>query len=318
MSLTIVCWKWNRGLHPKKRMLFGPDHVNTLFSMLRRHVHIPFRLVCITDDPMGLHPEIGKIPLWRDHLNLGGCFVRLKSFSKEMLSVLGPRHCSIDLDCVIVNDITPLLTCKEDFRIWGEETRLTPYCGAFWIANTGCRSQVWEQFQPSKYCQQENGKFKRGTDQAVISDILYPDEATWGKTDGIYNYGQDIRVRPELPAARQERTTLIRNKTHEASNAILQSQYMVKRTLSKTRPPLPESDANRMYQDAKRRAVGKVLLKYRKELDKMNQRIKSCEPYKNNDGKLPANARIVFFNGAEDPNNPILQEECSWIKEHYQ
>jgi len=38
---------------------------------------------------------------------------------------------------------------------------------------------------------------------------------------------------------------------------------------------------------------------------------------KPNGGKLPDDARIVFFEGHYDPWNPVTQKLCPWIKEHY-
>jgi len=38
---------------------------------------------------------------------------------------------------------------------------------------------------------------------------------------------------------------------------------------------------------------------------------------KNNHGKLPKDARIVFFEGHYDPDNAVTQRQCPWIKEHY-
>jgi hypothetical protein len=38
---------------------------------------------------------------------------------------------------------------------------------------------------------------------------------------------------------------------------------------------------------------------------------------KNNGGRMPPNARIVFFEGHYDPWNPVTQKQCPWIKDHY-
>jgi hypothetical protein len=315
--LTVVCWKWNVGLHPKKRMIFGPDHVHVLASMIKRHLHIPYRMVCVTDDPSGIDKSIEVIPLWTDFLYKGGCFVRLKAFSKDMISVFGPRYCSIDLDCVITGDITPILGCTDEFKIWGESTRKTPYCGSLWISNTGARSQVWERFDPMKYLPEYDNKFRRGTDQAVISDMLYPHEPTWGREDGIYNYGQDIKKHPEFMRLKMERLKMIRNRVHEIANAALRARTFEMKRIARSTHPISEEDKVQRIKDSERGATRKVMQKFRLRLGKMNEAIKQKKYLEGNDGKLPANARIVFFNGAEDPNNIALQAECPWIAEHY-
>jgi hypothetical protein len=76
---TVICMKWGER--------YGPEFVNRLFGMVQRNTDRPTRLVCYTDDPAGLHPEIQtfdlpeielpeemrwtpwrKISLWRDSL----------------------------------------------------------------------------------------------------------------------------------------------------------------------------------------------------------------------------------------------------------
>lgn len=46
----IVCVKWGT--------LYGPDYVNHLYAMVARHTTPPFRVVCLTDDPSGIRPEV--------------------------------------------------------------------------------------------------------------------------------------------------------------------------------------------------------------------------------------------------------------------
>jgi hypothetical protein len=46
----IVCVKWGT--------MYGPEYVNRLWGMARRHLSGPFRLVCLTDDRQGIRPEV--------------------------------------------------------------------------------------------------------------------------------------------------------------------------------------------------------------------------------------------------------------------
>ena len=117
--ISFVCWKWKPFIDGKKGISFTSQHVNILFAMLRRHMRDPFELVCITDNADDIHPKIRIVPLWNDLKETPGCFRRLKIFSPEMKQIIGPRIVSIDLDCVIVNDITSLFQRDEDFVIWG-------------------------------------------------------------------------------------------------------------------------------------------------------------------------------------------------------
>jgi len=196
--VSIVCWKWKplpKTLSTKTRTQFTYVDVNILYQMLVKHLHIPFQLICVTDDPKGIREEVKVIPLWDEFRNKGGCFVRLKSFSKNIASLFGPRFVSIDLDCVIVDDVTSLFSRAEDFIIWGDHGGATQYCGALWMMNSGCRSQVYSSFNPDNY-QITFGKYKGGTDQLHISNVLN-NELVWTKADGIYAYRN--MTNPKLP-----------------------------------------------------------------------------------------------------------------------
>jgi len=46
----IVCVKWGT--------LYGPEYVNRLYTMVKRNITGPFRLVCLTDDREGIRPEV--------------------------------------------------------------------------------------------------------------------------------------------------------------------------------------------------------------------------------------------------------------------
>jgi len=188
--LSIVCWKWKplRGtISTRKTVPYIAEDVNRLQMMLLKHYHEPFQLICVTDDPTGLSSEIKIVPLWDEFRNKGGCFTRLGAFKRDIGTVFGPRFVSIDLDCVIVGDITPLFDRTEDFIIWGSHGGKTQYCGSLWMMDAGCRPQVYERFDPVNY-QIRNGRYGGGgTDQFHISKVL-SNEAIWTKLDGIYAY----------------------------------------------------------------------------------------------------------------------------------
>jgi len=80
---------------------YSYDYVNKLYNMTKRNLTIPFRFACITEDPLGLHPNIHHIPL--PDYNLSGWWFKPWVFSDEM-----PIHGEIlfiDLDVVIINNI---------------------------------------------------------------------------------------------------------------------------------------------------------------------------------------------------------------------
>lgn len=200
--LSVVCWKWKplRGtVSTKKTVLYTAEDVNRLYGMLQRHLHIPFHLMCVTDDPVGISEKITCIALWDEFRGKGGCFTRLVAFRSDIGELFGPRFVSIDLDCVIVSDITALFNRSEDFIIWGNHGGKTQYCASLWMMDAGCRPQVYNQFCPDDYLLHPKwNKYVGGTDQHHISKVLH-DEIIWTKLDGLYAY-RNLNKRPnQLP-----------------------------------------------------------------------------------------------------------------------
>ena len=197
--MKVVCWKWNP---PREyRSKYDHTHVNTLFNMVRRHFHRAHEFVCITDDPVGLDTRIRVIDLWDTHGELpsphGGlnpaCYRRLKMYSSEARDLIGERFVSLDLDCVIVDDVTPVWDRPEDFMIWGETLRTTPYNGSMQMMTAGARRQVWDDFDPVKSPELALKAGYHGSDQAWISYKLGPHEARWTKKDGVFSWRMECK-----------------------------------------------------------------------------------------------------------------------------
>ncbi len=191
--ITVVCWKWKS---PQGyRSTFLGKHVNTLRNMVKRHLHVPHEFVCITDDPTGIDDDIRIVPLWDDYAYLQGfvgnqrpcCYRRLKVFNADAAG-LGEHVLSIDLDCVITRDITPLINRKEDFVIWGDTAPGTLYNGGFWMLRRGTRQKVWDTFDPNESPQLTRKIGIIGSDQAWISHCLGKGEAMWTRVDGVYSF----------------------------------------------------------------------------------------------------------------------------------
>jgi hypothetical protein len=198
--LSVITFKWNT---PGYRAKFTAEHVNTLQSMVARHYQKPHRFICITDDPTGLKCE--SIPLWDDHSSVpnptgGGrpsCYRRLKLFSREMAKVVGYRHVCLDLDCVVVGDLSPIFDRPEAIVIYQNPQRFWPYNGGLWLMNTGCRDTVWSDFDPVLSPRMSTANGFRGSDQAWMSYKI-PGEAVFNETHGVYWYAM-LRDRDKLP-----------------------------------------------------------------------------------------------------------------------
>lgn len=204
-DFAVVCWKWTPT--PGYRSSFGPEHVNTLRHMVRRNFARPHRFVCVTDDAEGIDSEVEIVPLWDDlaHLpNPSGvrgpsCYRRLRAFAPDAAQWFGPRFVSLDLDCVITGDMTPVWDRPEDFVCWGCTHPSTTYNGSMMLMTAGARAQVWERFDPETSPAAARAAGCYGSDQGWISYCLGPHEARWSQRDGVYSFRNDVRRMRGLP-----------------------------------------------------------------------------------------------------------------------
>src|ERR1035437_3564517 len=100
--LSVICWRWGT--------LYGVDYVNRLRSMLDRQLHIPYRLFCVTDDPVGMDYRVLHVPMFTETFPgmVSGSgkranFRKLQTFNAEWASIWGPRILLLDLDVVLTD-----------------------------------------------------------------------------------------------------------------------------------------------------------------------------------------------------------------------
>ena len=103
--VNVLCMKWGNK--------YGPEYVNRLRSMVRRHLHQPHRFVCLTDDRSGIDadievfdiPQVGiadfdaRVPWTKAH-----GWLKVTSFAAPLYDLSGPTL-FIDVDVVIVDAI---------------------------------------------------------------------------------------------------------------------------------------------------------------------------------------------------------------------
>ena len=98
-TCNVICLKWGTR--------YPASYTNTLYRSVKKHLHRPFRFVCITDDPTGLDEGIdiepfpadpGVITKWPD------IYVKLLVFQDGFANLKGPTL-FMDVDVVIMDDI---------------------------------------------------------------------------------------------------------------------------------------------------------------------------------------------------------------------
>lgn len=199
--ITFVSWRWRSPVG--YRSVFGPETVTALRSMVKRYYPHPHRFVCVTDYPKELK-GVETVQLWEECAAIPSpfgrhnpsCYRRLKIFAPDAGKVFGERIVSMDLDTVIVNDITPLFETDAEFKIWGCSDYASQwYNGSLFMLKTGSRPQVWTKFDPdtSPALTQKAKCF--GSDQGWLRYILGPNEQVWNEKDGVYSYRKHIAPR---------------------------------------------------------------------------------------------------------------------------
>jgi hypothetical protein len=204
--LSVVTWLWQK---PGYRSSFTTQHVNVLRSMVARHYPHPHRFLCVTDTPAGLDPSVEVVPAWNDFVDLvspygahqPSCYRRLRAFHPDIAQTFGERFVMVDLDTVIVGDMTPVWNRPEDFVIWGETDPRSFYNGSMMLMTAGARSKVWTQFDPLRSPAEAKAAGRFGSDQGWISYCLGPGEPIWRTQDGVYSYRVHLREDPtRLPS----------------------------------------------------------------------------------------------------------------------
>jgi len=116
-AVNVLCIKWGKK--------YGPEYVNKLHNMVRRHLHRPFRFVCLTDDGAGIDPavEVKPIPMvgfdefdQRKPWTFGHGWLKLTSFANPLYDLQG-RTLFLDLDIVILDSLDPFFEQKGEFIV---------------------------------------------------------------------------------------------------------------------------------------------------------------------------------------------------------
>ena len=118
----VLCMKWGTK--------YGPEYVNRLYAMVRRHLRGDFGFVCLTDRSEGIRAEVMCRPIPPLDLPPGipeRGWNKLTTFAADLHGLSGTAL-FLDLDVVIVGDITPLFEAPGEFLIihdWKRPWRVT-------------------------------------------------------------------------------------------------------------------------------------------------------------------------------------------------
>ena len=109
----VLCMKWGTK--------YGPEYVNRLYAMVRRHLGGEFSFVCLTDDAAGVRPEVRCLPIPPLFVNLkpgqkDHGWKKLTTFEADLHGLRGTAL-FVDLDVVIVGPLDAFFTHPGEFVI---------------------------------------------------------------------------------------------------------------------------------------------------------------------------------------------------------
>jgi len=139
-NLHIICYKWGT--------LYTSEEVNILRAMVARHLSVPHKFYCITDDNTGLDKDVIAVDLpYRD---LPGNGPKIHTFSDGFLGLDNDQYVvSIDIDVVIVGSLDFLAEQEEAgflvtrHRATNSNVRAH---GAVYRVRVGSHRHIWDEF----------------------------------------------------------------------------------------------------------------------------------------------------------------------------
>jgi hypothetical protein len=162
---TVLCMKWGTK--------YGADYVNRLYGMVRRHLRGEFRFVCLTDRSEGVRAEVQCLPIPDLALPQGipeRGWKKLTTFAADLHGLKGTAL-FLDLDVVIVDDITPFFEQPGEFLIihdWKRPWRITGNSSVYRF-ELGAHPEVLERFR----VEHEDIRQRLRNEQAWLSEVLH-------------------------------------------------------------------------------------------------------------------------------------------------
>ena len=119
--VNIICIKWGT--------MYGAEDVNRLYRQVRRHLARPHRFVCFTDDTAGIDAGVDCQPLPELGLPEGHGDTRwrkLALFRRDLGGMTGQVALFLDLDLVVVDDLSPFFDLPGSFYIIRDDDLFRP------------------------------------------------------------------------------------------------------------------------------------------------------------------------------------------------
>ena len=109
--VNVICMKWGAK--------YGPEYVNTLHNMVKRHLSLPHRFVCLTDSTEGLNAGIETFPIPPMPIELNGPergWKKLLTFAPTLYDLHGDTL-FLDIDIIVTGSLDEFFTQKGNVLI---------------------------------------------------------------------------------------------------------------------------------------------------------------------------------------------------------
>ncbi|MBK1880592.1 hypothetical protein [Pelagicoccus mobilis] len=162
---NVICMKWGTR--------YGPEYVNRLKSMVKRHLSYEHRFVCFTDRAEGIDEDVEVLPLPELDLPEGAPergWNKLTMFPEKLHDLEGDTL-FLDLDVVILDSIDPFFEEEGDFLIindWKYPRRVTGNSSVFRF-RPGAHPYVLDYFLNNLEEVRKNFR----NEQAYLSDQIH-------------------------------------------------------------------------------------------------------------------------------------------------
>jgi hypothetical protein len=161
----ILCMKWGTK--------YGPEYVNRLYAMVRRHLSGDFRFICLTDDAQGIHPDVSCLPIPPLDLPAGipeRGWTKLVTFSADLHGLRGTAL-FLDLDVVVVGSLDAFFEQPGEFLIIHDYKRPWRVTGnsSVYRFELGAHPDVLEHFR--RNFAEVRTTFRN--EQAYLSDFIH-------------------------------------------------------------------------------------------------------------------------------------------------
>ena len=208
-KLCVLLCMW-KGWRP----VYEVRHVRAMARMLREYLHLPHRIVLLTDTPttvaeaevdevLGIPPE----PPGLRATGIVNCYRRLRFFDPMYSRQFGtPYVMSVDLDSLFLDDITADIddAMKNPFGFsilrgrLAEKMGQRPYNGSLFVLRVGAHPHVWYDFHPVNSPVAVRASGWRGSDQVHMS-LSLRGAPTFGPDKGFYFLGQYLQSKDTDP-----------------------------------------------------------------------------------------------------------------------